>query len=145
MRWDIFRWWEHGTPIHAGPRPVYHPPEPIRGPIHHPVYHPVFRWWEHGTPIHTGPRPVYHPPEPIRGPIHHKVIHTGWNIEGIANDIRKALSVGYHATEQGLYDLARASGTAGYEVGTALRTGHFIPLSEAVSYTHLTLPTIYSV
>jgi len=55
----------------------------------------------------------------------------GWNIEGIANDIRKALSVGYHATEQGLYDLARASGTAGYEVGTALRTGHFIPLSEA--------------
>jgi len=55
----------------------------------------------------------------------------GWNIEGIANDIRKALSVGYHATEKGLYDLARASGTAGYEVGTALRTGHFIPLSEA--------------
>jgi len=60
------------------------------------------------------------------------VIHTGWNIfGGIANDIRKALSVGYHATEKGLYDLARASGTAGYEVGTALRTGHFIPLSEA--------------
>jgi len=118
MRWDIFRWWEHGTPIHKGPRPVYHPPEP------RPAPHPVFRWWEHGTPIHKGPRPVYHL-EPD------KVIHTGWNIEGIANDIRKALALGYHATEQGLYDLARASGTAGYEVGTALRTGHFIPLSEA--------------
>ena len=55
----------------------------------------------------------------------------GWNIEGIANDIRKALSVGYHATEKGLYDLARASGTAGYEAGTALRTGHFLPWSVA--------------
>jgi len=56
----------------------------------------------------------------------------GWNIfGGIANDIRKALSVGYHATEQGLYDLAKGSGIAGYEVGTALRTGHFIPLSQA--------------
>jgi len=56
----------------------------------------------------------------------------GWNIfGGIANDIRKALSVGYHATERGLYDLARESGTAGYEVGTALRTGHFLPWSVA--------------
>jgi len=55
----------------------------------------------------------------------------GWNLGGIANDIRKALALGYHATEQGLYDLARASGTAGYEVGTALRTGHFLPLPVA--------------
>jgi len=55
----------------------------------------------------------------------------GWNFGGLVHDVQKALNVGYHATEQGLYDLAKASGTAGYEVGTALRTGHFIPLNKA--------------
>jgi len=56
----------------------------------------------------------------------------GWNIfGGIAHDIEKGLSTAYHATERGLYDLTRASETAGYEVGTAIRTGHFIPLHRA--------------
>jgi len=58
------------------------------------------------------------------------VVKTGW-LGGVANDLRKALSEGYHLTEEGLYKYARASGTAGYELGTFLRTGHFLPLAEA--------------
>ena len=56
----------------------------------------------------------------------------GWNIfGGIASDLEKALGTAYKDTEKGLYYVSRGSGTAGYELGTALRTGHFIPLNQA--------------
>ena len=56
----------------------------------------------------------------------------GWNIfGGIASDVEKALGTAYKDTKKGLYDLSRGSETVGYELGTALRTGHFIPLNKA--------------
>jgi len=52
----------------------------------------------------------------------------GWNIFG---GIGQALSKAYHETERGLYDLTRASETAGYEVGSLIKKGHFVPLPQA--------------
>ncbi len=54
----------------------------------------------------------------------------GWNIfGGLLSDVQNALSTAYHVTEQGLYDVTRTAETLGYEVGTAIKTGHFIPLA----------------
>ncbi len=52
----------------------------------------------------------------------------GWNIFG---GLGQLLSDAYHATEQGLYDVTRTAETLGYEVGTAIKKGHFIPLGQA--------------
>jgi len=69
----------------------------------------------------------------------------GWNIFG---GIGQTLSNAYHATEKGLYDLTRGAETAGYEVGTAIKTGHFIPLSQAykqVGQVHENVPLLGNV
>jgi len=69
----------------------------------------------------------------------------GWNIFG---GIGQTLSNAYHATEKGLYDLTRGAETAGYEVGTAIKKGHFIPLSQAykqVGQVHENVPLLGNV
>ncbi len=69
----------------------------------------------------------------------------GWNIFG---GLGQLLSDAYHATEQGLYDVSRTAETLGYEVGTAIKKGHFIPLGQAwqqVGQVHENVPFLGNV
>ncbi|BFI75514.1 hypothetical protein [Sulfurisphaera ohwakuensis] len=56
----------------------------------------------------------------------------GFSWNDILNPIKNILATGYKLTRVGLTDLYTSSGALGEEVGTFIKTGHFIPFNQAI-------------